>query len=42
VDRLVDERDKWEFLNLVVCIRNEFSKEDVTGRVSERAEIAIL
>ena len=42
VDRLVGERDKSEIFNHVVCIRNEFSKEDVTKRVSERAEITIL
>jgi len=42
VDRLVGERDKSEFFNRVVGIRDEFSKEDVTERVSERAEIAIL
>jgi len=42
VDRLVGEQDKSEIFNHVVCIRNEFSKEDVTERVSERAGIAIL
>jgi hypothetical protein len=32
VDRLVGERDESEFFNRVVCIRNEFSKEDITER----------
>ena len=30
------------FSKRAVCIRNEFSKEEITERVSERAEIAIL
>jgi len=33
MDRLVSEQDKSEFFNHVVCIRNEFLKEDITERV---------
>jgi len=42
MDHLVGERDKSELFNPTVCIRNELSKEEITERVSERAEIAIL
>jgi hypothetical protein len=34
MDRLVCERDESQFFNRVICIRNEFSKEDITKKVS--------
>ena len=42
MDRLVCERDESQFFNRVVCIRDEFSKEDITKEVSEKAEIGIV
>jgi len=41
MDRLVGDQDRSEIFNRVVCIRNEFSKEDINERVSERAEIVV-
>lgn len=40
--RLVCERDNSQFFNRVVCIRNEFSKEDITKDVLERTKIGVL
>ena len=42
MDRLVSERDESQLFNRVVCIRNEFSKENITKEVSEMAKIATL
>jgi len=42
VDCLVGERDESQLFNGVVCIRNEFSKENITENVSERVKIVIL
>ena len=42
MDRFVCERDEAQFFNRVVCIRNEFSKEDITKEVSERTIIGIV
>lgn len=42
MDCLVCERDESQFFNRVVCIRNEFSKEDITKEVSERTRIGIV
>ena len=42
MDRFVCERDESEFFNRVVCIRNEFSKEDITKEESERTRIGVV